>query len=215
MPNYVNAKNMMIETIIRHDAYSYTNTPEISKKTLQAMRNVNRHEFVPETYQKSAYEDRAMSIGYGQTISQPYIVALMCNILELNKKSKVLEVGTGCGYHSAVLSELAAHVYTMEVVPELAIIAESNLMNFNNAHVHQGNGNSGLPEFAPFDAISVAAAAETIPQALLHQLAPKGRMVIPIGPLGAAQTLTLIEKSQNGNVKKTAILSVIFVPFIS
>ena len=215
--NYSKAKEEMLDTITKHamNASNYTNTPVFSVETMQAMQTVNRHEFVPKTYQESSYDDRAMSIGYGQTISQPYIVALMSDILHLNKKSIVLEIGTGCGYHAAILSQLAAEVHTMEVVPELAILAESNLNKSLNVHVHQDNGNLGYPNFAPYQGISVAAAAEAIPEALLKQLAPNGRMIIPIGPTGGSQTLTLIEKLQNNTIIKTPILSVIFVPFIN
>ena len=162
---------------------------------LAAMMAVPRHEFVPEEYRSQAYEDLPLPIGGGQTISQPYIVAAMTVALRLLPSDRVLEIGTGCGYQAAVLARLAKEVFTIERRPELASSASTRLarMGYANAHVHCGDGTLGLPEFAPFDAILVAAAAPAVPKPLLAQLAEGGRMILPVGD-AEHQELQLIEK---------------------
>jgi protein-L-isoaspartate(D-aspartate) O-methyltransferase len=162
---------------------------------LRAMTAVPRHEFVPEELRRNAYDDLPLPIGGGQTISQPYIVAAMTAALHLLPDERVLEIGTGCGYQAAVLSRLAMEVFTIERRVELAATASARLarLGYSNAHVHCGDGTLGLPEFAPFDAILVAAAAPAVPKPLLSQLAEGGRMILPVGD-AQHQELRLIEK---------------------
>ncbi len=162
---------------------------------LAAMAEVPRHEFVPHELRSRAYEDAPLPIGGGQTISQPYIVAAMTAALRLQPEDRVLEIGTGCGYQAAVLSRLAKEVFTIERRAELASAASEKLarLGYSNVHVHCGDGTLGLPEFAPFNAILVAAAAPAVPQPLLGQLAEGGRMILPIGD-AEHQELRLIEK---------------------
>jgi len=162
---------------------------------LAAMAEVPRHEFVSEDVRADAYDDLPLPIGSGQTISQPYIVAAMTAALHLRPGDRVLEIGTGCGYHAAVLSRLAKEVFTIERRPELASSASATLarLGYSNAHVHCGDGTLGLPELAPFDAILVAAAAPAVPKPLLAQLAEGGRIILPVGDT-QHQELQLIEK---------------------
>jgi protein-L-isoaspartate(D-aspartate) O-methyltransferase len=181
---------------------------------LAAMAAVPRHEFVSEDVRAHAYDDLPLPIGSGQTISQPYIVAAMTAALHLQPGDRVLEIGTGCGYHAAVLSRLAKEVFTIERRPELAASASARLvrLGYSNAHVHCGDGTLGLPEFAPFDAILVAAAAPAVPKTLLAQLAEGGRIILPVG--GAEhQELQLIEK--HGDTFPTKMLEGCrFVPLL-
>lgn len=162
---------------------------------LEAMLAVPRHEFVPEELRSRAYEDVPLPIGGGQTISQPYIVAAMTSALRLQPTDRALEIGTGCGYQAAVLSLLSKIVFTIERRPELASAASEKLvkLGYHNVHVHCGDGTLGLPEFAPFDAILVAAAAPAAPEPLLAQLAEGGRLIVPVGDADN-QELQLIEK---------------------
>ena len=178
---------------------------------LKAMQRIERHLFVPPEFQQLAYQDRAVSIGYGQTISQPYIVALMTELLEIDTEAKVLEIGTGCGYQTAVLAELAKEVYSVEILPELTEQAKTRLaaLNYENVHLKQGNGHYGWIENAPYDAVLVAAAPKQIPQRLTQQLVDGGRMVIPVG--SSIQDLYLIRK-RSAKVKTTKITAVSFVP---
>ena len=181
---------------------------------LEAMQSVKRHQFVPEKYLNQAYDDHPLPIGYGQTISQPYIVALMTAILELKPGDRILEIGTGSGYQAAVLGEMDVDVYTLEIIPELAAQATDRLENlgYSNVQVSNADGYFGWEEFAPFDAIIVTAAPDHLPQPLINQLAEGGRLVIPIGPIGAVQTLWLFEKIE-GEPNATNLGSVRFVPF--
>jgi len=180
---------------------------------LNAMRQVPRHRFVPDSYLDAAYEDHPLPIGYGQTISQPYIVALMTEALKIRPGSRVLEIGTGSGYQAAILAELGAEVYTVEIIPELARQAEQRLrdMGYRNVQVLNADGYFGWPEHAPFDAIIVTAAPDHLPQPLANQLKEGGRLIIPIGPQGSFQTLWLFEK-KNGELAATNLGEVIFVP---
>jgi protein-L-isoaspartate(D-aspartate) O-methyltransferase len=183
----------------------------VDPRVLAAMRSVPRHEFVPEGERVHAYEDRPLPIGQGQTISQPYIVAVMSELLHLRGTEKVLEVGTGSGYQAAVLSRLAHEVYTIEIVPELAKRAEVDLrrLGFANVHVRAGDGYRGWPEHAHFDAIIVTAAPGHVPQPLVDQLAVGGRMVLPVGDV--FQELVLVTRSEQG-VRQERLLGVRFVP---
>jgi protein-L-isoaspartate(D-aspartate) O-methyltransferase len=181
---------------------------------LAAMTAVPRHEFVSEELRSHAYDDLPLPIGGGQTISQPYIVAVMTAALCLQPTDRVLEIGTGCGYQAAVLSRLAKEVFTIERRPELASSASAKLarLGYSNAHVHCGDGSLGLPEFAPFDAILVAAAAPAVPKPLLAQFAEGGRMILPVG--GAEhQELQLIEKRADALSTKT-LEGCRFVPLV-
>jgi protein-L-isoaspartate(D-aspartate) O-methyltransferase len=181
---------------------------------LGAMLAVPRHEFVPEELRSRAYEDLPLPIGSGQTISQPYIVAAMTLALRLQPTDRALEIGTGCGYHAAVLSVLVKEVFTIERRHELASAASEKLatLGYRNVHVHCGDGTLGLPEFAPFDAILVAAAAPAAPQPLLAQLAESGRMIIPVGDADN-QELRLIQK-QAGAFSTKTLEGCRFVPLL-
>jgi protein-L-isoaspartate(D-aspartate) O-methyltransferase len=181
-------------------------------RVLAAMRDVPRHLFVDEAQRSHAYDDGPLPIGGKQTISQPYIVALMSELLDLTSNEKVLEIGTGSGYQSAVLARLAGHVYSIEIIPELAHQSAERLrkLGFSNITVREGDGYRGWPEEAPFDGIIVTAAPERIPQPLLDQLAPNGRMVIPVG--GFFQELKVFKKDVNGRITEQDIIPVRFVP---
>lgn len=183
-------------------------------KVLEAMRKVERHLFVPPEVSSAAYEDHPLPIGEEQTISQPYIVAYMTEALALKPTERVLEIGTGSGYQAAILGELAAEVYSIEIIPELAKQAEERLksLGYKNVHVKAGDGYQGWPEYQPFDAIIVTAAPDEIPQALIQQLkTPGGRMIVPVG--SASQELILITKMENG-IEKKSLLPVRFVPML-
>ncbi len=183
-------------------------------RVLAAMRKVPRHEFVPENLADAAYEDHPLPIGYGQTISQPYIVALMTELLRLTPAAKVLEIGTGCGYQTAVLAEIAAEVYSVEIIEPLAKEAADRLqrLGYKNVHVRYADGYLGWPEQAPFDAIVVTAGADHIPPPLVEQLKPGGRMAIPVGEPHAEQSLLLVEKDVNGEISTGNVIPVLFVP---
>jgi protein-L-isoaspartate(D-aspartate) O-methyltransferase len=187
-------------------------TGQIDARVLAAMGKVPRHEFVPTLQRRSAYRNRPLSIGSGQTISQPYIVALMTDLLKLEPGDTVLEIGTGCGYQSAVLAELAKEVYTIEIVEPLGRTATATLerLGYSNVHARIGDGYKGWPEHAPFDAIIVTAAPDHVPPALIEQLKPGGHLVIPVGRL--AQQLIVITKSEDGSTARREIAPVQFVP---
>jgi len=182
-------------------------------RVLHAMETVPRHEFVPKGSINQAYDDHPLHIGHGQTISQPYIVALMSEVLELEREDRVLEIGTGSGYQAAVLAELVDQVYSIEIVEELGRDAAERLsrLGYDNVQVRIGDGYKGWPDEAPFDAVIVTAAPETVPQALVDQLAEGGRMVLPVGV--GVQELLLIEK-KNGKAVERHITSVRFVPMV-
>lgn len=186
-------------------------------RVLDVMKVVERHKFVPEKYSESAYKDGPLPIGHGQTISQPFIVAFMTENLKLEPSHKVLEIGTGSGYQAAVLSELCDHVYTIEIVDELANESAERLgrLGFNNITVRSGDGYKGWPEEAPFDRIMVTAAPEEIPELLIEQLAEGGIMVIPVGKQYEIQYLWVITKEVGGQIKKEKILPVRFVPMVT
>ena len=187
-------------------------------RVLAVMQKVERHLFVKPQYLNVAYKDGALPIDCDQTISQPYIVALMTDLLELTPTSKVLEIGTGCGYQTAVLAELAKEVYSIEIIPLLAKRAKTRLekLNYRNVHLKKGNGHYGWQEYAPYDAVLVAAAPKDIPKRLIDQLAAGGRMVIPVG--GSEQNLLLIQKGLQTKesvipvLETTEVIPVRFVP---
>jgi len=183
---------------------------------LGAMLAVPRHEFVPASWRGAAYSDRPLPIGEGQTISQPYIVALMTELLQLESGDRVLEVGTGSGYQAAVASHLADSVFTIEILPGLAERATRRLarLGYRDVVTRTADGYFGWPEHAPFDAIVVTAAAGHIPPPLVQQLAPGGRMVIPVGGAFQVQQLVLVEKKPDGSVTTRTLLPVRFVPLV-
>jgi len=199
-------RERMIDRQIEHRGI---NDPRV----LQALRDVKRHLFVPPDEITSAYEDHPLPIGHGQTISQPYIVALMTESIEPKASDRVLEIGTGSGYQAAVLSRLVKEVYSIEIVEDLGREAAQRLKNlgYDNVTVRVGDGYKGWPEKAPFDAIVVTAAPPEIPKALVEQLAEGGRMVVPVGT--AFQELLLIEK-KGGEITKRVITAVRFVPMV-
>jgi len=204
----------MINTIIAHtkSCASVTHHPVISSKTIQALRNIDRKNFLPADLQKFAYDDQALGIGYGSTISQPFIVALMCDLLELTGSEKVLDIGSGSGYHAAVLSQLANQVYSIEIIPEIAEIARQNLLPYKNIFLKEGNGYYGWKENAPFDAITIAAAIKDIPVDLFNQLSPhNGKIILPLEK-NNNQILTLIIRN-NETLSYRPVLPVRFVPF--
>ena len=189
-----------------------TGRPALDARVLDAMRKVPRHEFVPALQRRSAYRNRPLPIGGGQTISQPYIVALMTDLLQLKPDDKVLEIGTGCGYQAAVLAELVRSVYTIEIVASLGRAAAKTLarLNYANVHARIGDGYKGWPDEAPFDAIIVTAAPDHIPPALIDQLKPGGRLVIPVGTY--SQELMVVRKQEDGSTLSEQIVPVRFVP---
>lgn len=192
----------------------FTGKDAFADEVMTALRNVPRHRFVPGQLQDSAYDNRPLPIGHGQTISQPYIVALMTDLLAPGPGHRLLEVGTGCGYQTAILATLAAEVYSVEIVAPLAeqsaaLLAE---LGYDNIHTRIGDGYYGWPEHAPYDGIIVTAAAPEVPDALIEQLKPGARLVIPVGTPYSSQDLLLIEKEANGKIRRKSVLPVAFVP---
>jgi protein-L-isoaspartate(D-aspartate) O-methyltransferase len=181
---------------------------------MAAMQRVPRHEFVGPDMRRHAYINGPLPIGHGQTISQPYIVALMTDLADLHTGSRVLEVGTGSGYQAAVLAELGVEVYSVEIIPALARQAAERLevLGYTNIHARLGDGYHGWPEQAPFDAILVTAAAREVPGPLIDQLRPGGKLVIPVGHPDFGQELLLLQKAEDGSVSRYEILPVAFVP---
>ena len=204
---FESARDAMVETQLRRRAIE-------DPAVLSAMRAVPRHEFVPAEFRNRAYEDAPLPIGDGQTISQPYIVAVMTAALRLRGGERVLEVGTGCGYQAAVLSSLAKEVFTIEYRHDLGASAAERLsrLGYANVHAHCGDGTLGLPEVAPFDAILVAAGAPSAPKPLLDQLAEGGRMVVPVGDV-ENQELRLIERAHD-TFRKITLDTCRFVPLV-
>ncbi|MCA1765566.1 MAG: protein-L-isoaspartate(D-aspartate) O-methyltransferase [Desulfobulbaceae bacterium] len=208
----------MLRTIQTECSYTsgLTGIKKISQPVMAAMAEVPRDEFVPDNMKPYAFDNRPLPIGNGQTISQPFIVALMTDLLLPEADDVVLEVGGGCGYQAVILAKLVKRVHTVEIVPALAEQARDRLasMGVRNAEVHLGDGSQGLPEYAPFDGIIVTAAAARVPRSLLEQLKPGGRLVIPVGPPSSLQFLMLYEKDRNGVIDSREVLGVAFVPLI-
>ncbi|MCS7305668.1 MAG: protein-L-isoaspartate(D-aspartate) O-methyltransferase [Thermoguttaceae bacterium] len=184
------------------------------RRVLEAMARVPRHRFVPEEQVPYAYDDRPLPIGHGQTISQPYIVALMTELAQPRPKSKALDIGTGSGYQAAILAELCKEVYSIEIIDALAQEAQERLekLGYKNVVIRTGDGYEGWPEKAPFDLIIVAAAPDHVPKPLVEQLAPGGRLVIPVGRHWWSQELLVIEKQPDGTIREKSVASVAFVP---
>jgi len=206
----------MIREIERDIGYTaeMTGRKRFDERVMEAMATVARHDFVPRSEQAQAYENRPLAIGYGQTISQPYIVALMTDLLEPRDGHTVLEIGTGSGYQAAVLSKLVRRVYSVEIIPELAAAGSERLrrLGYDNVIVRHSDGYYGWEEHGPYDGIIVTAAAARVPPPLIGQLAPGGRMVIPIGDRFTTQYLMLITRSPEGRIQTRQVLPVRFVP---
>ena len=197
---------------------SMTGRQALSPRVRAAIADVPRHAFVPRAWRDMAWHNRPLPIGHGQTISQPFIVAIMTEMLDLEARDRVLEIGTGCGYQTAVLSELSAHVYTVERIPDLTEAALETLtgLGYGNIDYRTGDGHLGWPEHAPYDAIMVTAAAARLPPALVDQLRSGGRMIVPVsGSLGwFGQGLNLVTKDEQGAVSNKKVLDVAFVPLV-
>lgn len=214
--DYTRLRHILVEAI---EADVKATSLHLDKKTLDpqvlnAMRKVPRHEFVPSLYRRSSYTNRPLPIGYGQTISQPYMVAVMTDLLKLKPNHQVLEIGTGSGYQAAMLAELVNQVFTIEIIKPLADEAKSRLarLGYDNIETRICDGYYGWKEHAPFDAIVVTAAGSHVPPALIKQLKPGGHMVIPVGSQFMVQQLLLIEKTADNKVKVSQIMPVTFVP---
>jgi protein-L-isoaspartate(D-aspartate) O-methyltransferase len=195
---------------------SYLGKSALNARVMTAMGKVPRHEFVAPSQEPFAYVNNALPIGHGQTISQPFIVALMTDLARVRKDDVVLEVGSGCGYQAAVLAELAAKVHGVEIVEALAAEAGARLqrLGYGNVEIRAGDGYAGWPEHAPFDAIIVTAAAEAVPPPLIAQLGAGGRLVIPLGAPYGQQWLTVVAKDRRGDRREHRVLPVAFVPFV-
>jgi len=204
----------MVAEVERYAGFARSSGKPFDEAVLDALNKVPRHEFVPDSRVRNAYENRPLPIGHGQTISQPYIVALMTDLIEPADDDVVLEVGTGSAYQAAILAELTGHVYTIEIIEVLAEEARARLarLDYDNVTMKFGDGYYGWEEHAPFDAIVVTAAASHVPPPLIEQLAPGGRMVIPVGGRFMTQQLLLIEKTEDGEIVTRQIASVRFVP---
>lgn len=214
--HYKAQRKKMLE-VIKEDVKetsAYLGFKHLDKNVVNAMDTVLRHKFVPFISRYSAYDNRPLPIGYGQTISQPYIVAIMTNLLELKSSDTVLEIGTGSGYQAAILSKIAKKVYTIEIIEPLGIKAKKRLqeLEYDNIDVRIGDGYFGIKDEAPFDAIIVTAAAGHVPPPLIKQLKPGGRMIIPVGSSFFLQNLVLIKKDKNNRLLIKQILPVAFVP---
>ena len=224
VPFFIPAFLMLISIFSQEDVYTERREAMVKHQiesrgvkdtaVLKAMRNVKRHQFVPENRMADAYADRPLPIGYGQTISQPYIVAYMTEVIQPKPGFKVLEIGTGSGYQAAVLAEIVKEVYTIEIVTELGNAAADRLkkLGYSKVKVKLADGYNGWKEHAPFDAIVVTAAAEHIPPPLIEQLKEGGKMIIPVGSVNTPQNLMLITK-KNGKINQEKLIPVRFVPF--
>ena len=214
--SFARTRERMVDEIVAmmRQTSAETGRAALSAPVLNAMRKVERHRFVSSDQAGIAYRNHPLPIGSGQTISQPFIVALTTDLIEPRKDHRVLEIGTGSGYQAAVLAEIVDKVYTIEIVEPLGREAEQRLqaLGYRNVEVRIGDGHRGLPEFAPYDGIVVTAAAQQVPDALIEQLKPGGRMVIPIGPPNRTQDFYLIHKQPDGTIARRVVLQVRFVP---
>lgn len=210
------ARHAMVDEVVADAAATsaYSGRAALSPQVIAAMEKVERHRFVPAGLIALAYLNRPLPIGHGQTISQPFIVALMTDLMQLKAGDRVLEIGTGSGYQAAVLAEIAGAVYSIEIIEALGKQAGERLqeLGYRNVQTRVGDGYYGWPEAAPFDAIMVTAAASHVPPPLIRQLKPGGRMVIPLGTQFMTQSLMLVEKKADGSVTTRHILPVAFVP---
>ena len=208
----------MIATIQReaHDAAPWVGKSDIDPRVLAALAKVPRHEFVPPDLLASAYENEPLPIGHGQTMSQPYLVAVMTDLLRLEPDDVILEIGTGSGYQSAVLASLVSRLFSIEVIRELVAKATARLkrLSYHNVETHWGDGYHGWPEHAPYDGIIVTAAVQEIPQALIDQLKPGGRLIAPVGMRLQGQDLLLLEKDEQGRTRRHSVLPVAFIALL-
>ena len=216
--SYTTLRHRMVQEIAVHAEYASAEIGKeaLSDRVMEAMGKVPRHEFVPAELEMYAYINRPLPIGHSKTISQPFIVALMTDLLDVHPDHTVLEVGTGLGYQAAILAELATKVYSVEIIEELEVEAKKRLkqLGYANVETRLGDGGNGWPEHAPFDAVLVTAAPELIPPSLLNQIKPGGKMVIPAGA-EMAQDLILVEKDESGRIKTKEILPVLFSPLVT
>ncbi len=216
MKTHPNGTKGMIDDILMEVEFTrhLIGKQALDKRVMKAMESVPREQFVPRGMRSASFDNRALSIGHGQTISQPYMVALMTDLLNPKSNHVVLEVGTGSGYQAAVLSQVVKHVYSLEIVDTLVLEAKNRLrqLHYDNVEVQYGDGYYGLAEHAPYDGIIVTAAAPFFPPPLIEQLKPGGRLVIPVGLPYLTQELFVVEKDSNGNTKNWDVLSVAFVP---
>jgi protein-L-isoaspartate(D-aspartate) O-methyltransferase len=214
--DYAQARQKLLQEIaqLTQDTAPVTGKRSLDPRVMAAMEKVPRHSFVPEDQKKHAYRNRPLPIGHGQTISQPYVVAIMTELMAVKPNDVVLEIGTGSGYQAAILAELAREVYTIEIIEPLGKQAQETLTasGYRNVQVKIGDGYYGWPEHGPFDAIVVTAAASHVPLPLVKQLKPLGKMVIPIGAPFMTQQLMLVEKAEDGSITSRLILPVQFVP---
>lgn len=214
--SYAAARQMLLAEIEQdvRDTAQYLNKRALDERVMRALGKVPRHEFVPTGKRESAYENRPLPIGHGQTISQPYIVAIMSDLVEPKDGCRALEVGTGSGYQAAILSELCEKVYTLEIIEALGAQAQARLeqLGFANVEVRIGDGYYGWAEHAPFDVILVTAVASHIPPPLLKQLKPGGSLILPVGTRFTTQQLVLVRKSADGHITTRQVLPVAFVP---
>jgi len=209
-------RHALVRQVERHvrETAAYLGRTTLDPRVIEALATTPRHEFVPPALVDQAYEDRPLPIGAGQTISQPYIVAIMTDLLELDDDCIVLDVGTGSGYQAAILASLCTQVWSIEIIPALGHAAKERLarLGYANVEVRIGDGFAGWPEHAPFDAIVVAATGDELPPPLLEQLKPGGHMVMPVRRKMGGETLIVAEKDQDGNITSRDILPVRFVP---
>ena len=211
-------RRQMVETIAIHALLVGNDTGEqgLGTRVMEVMGRVARHEFVPAELRPYAYNNQPLPIGFGKTISQPFMIALMTDLLDVQESDSVLEIGTGLGYQAAVLANLAEQIYTVEIIEELALAARSRLedLGYANVEVRLGDGSKGWPEHAPFDKVILTAAPELVPPSLLMQLKPGGRMVVPAG-LEDDQRLMLVEMDDTGSPKMREVLPVRFAPLVT
>jgi len=209
---YADARHWMVDEVVALARSGPAGHRELAPSVLMAMRKVPRHEFIPPIQRYAAYRNQPLSIGAGQTISQPYIVALMTDLLEIGPDDRVLEIGTGSGYQTAMLAEIAREVYTVEIIESLGEQAKATLdrLGYHNVHARIDDGSRGWPDAAPFDAVIVTAAPAHIPAALIEQLKPQGRMAIPVGTHD--QALMVVTKNTDGTTLSEEIVPVRFVP---
>ncbi len=215
---FAGARRRLMEEIESEarETQRWTGRATYSDRVMAAMAKVPRHEFLPSPDRSVAYVNRPLAIGHGQTISQPFIVAVMTDLLDLQPDDRVLEIGTGCGYQAAVLAEIAGRVYTMEIVKELAEKTQRRLrdLGYENIETRIGNGYEGWPEAAPFDAVMITSAPPRIPGALVDQLKPGGRMAVPVGSRNETQMLYRCVKREDGTLDRERKLPVAFVPMV-
>lgn len=216
--NYKDALQRMLQKIYTEveQTQNFTGISQLSSRVIRAFENVPRHLFVPSTEESKAYLNIPLPIGMGQTISQPFIVAIMTELLDIKPTDKILEIGTGSGYQAAILSQLAASVFTVEIIPSLRQSTTKKLEKFgyHTIHTKTGDGSNGWPEHAPYDKIIITAATRSVPPALIEQLTTQGCIIIPLGQAIGWQVLTVIKKEISGQLTFQSLFRVVFVPLL-